>query len=150
MKNKLQNTILILFGAFYLLFAISYITISINESFTYNLVPFIFATSLILLFVLFLFIQSKHYNSVFSVLFLILLIAIFCVYSVWFGLVDCQNLNALLKRINGKATTIATTSDYVICVFLIIEVILMIGMVVLSIISIITNRRTNKTSKQLE
>jgi len=88
--------------------------------------------------------QLSKRKTIISLLALIASAIFVLVYIVWFSLVDMQNINAMLLRMGGKATTKATMTDYFVCPFLLVEALTSILIAVLATLAFFSLSKKNK------
>lgn len=129
----------------YLLFLVSYVIISIATlSASYNLVPLALILGWLLAIISLFSLQLSKRKTIISLLALIASAIFVLVYIVWFSLVDIQNINAMLLRMGGKATTKATMTDYFVCPFLLVEALTSILIAVLATLAFFSLSKKNK------
>ena len=129
----------------YLLFLVSYVIISIATlSASYNLVPLALILGWLLAIISLFSLQLSKRKTIISLLALIASAIFVLVYIVWFSLVDMQNINAMLLRMGGKATTKATMTDYFVCPFLLVEALTSILIAVLATLAFFSLSKKNK------
>ncbi len=130
--TKSQFALSLSLAVCYLLFLVGYVIISIATlSVSYNLVPLVLILGWLLIIVSLFSLQLSKRKTIISLLALIVSAVFELVYIVWFSLVDIQNINAMLLRMGGKATSQATITDYFVCPLLLIEALITILIVVL-------------------
>lgn len=138
-KNKFNLALNIITASLYLLLIVCYITISVlSESFTFDLIPLeIFLLSFSIMGVLFL-MQEKIHKAIIVPLAAVLSTTALVVYGFYFGLVSCQNLNAIFIRL-GRGDNMQ--NDLPIAIFLISEAALMVLVTISENIVFITHKR---------